>query len=103
MCCDCCGVFEGFVLGCCKGEGWGGCYGLECLSKTIEVKSDPTSPSRSPSTDGSQNGLHVFPLFWAPSRPLWIRQTDTQGRGSPFCHACRLINNACFPASSLSF
>jgi hypothetical protein len=35
--------------------------------------------------------------------PLWIRQTDTQGRGSPFRHACSLINYACFPASSPSF
>jgi hypothetical protein len=35
--------------------------------------------------------------------PLWIRQTDTSGCGSPFRHACSLISNACFPASSLSF
>jgi hypothetical protein len=35
--------------------------------------------------------------------PLWIRQTDTQGRGSPFRHACSLINYACFLASSPSF
>src|SRR3954454_20288735 len=34
---------------------------------------------------------------------LWIRQTDTQGRGSPFRHARSLINNACFPASSPFF
>jgi hypothetical protein len=32
--------------------------------------------------------------------PLWIRQTDTQGRGSPFPYARSLINNTYFPASS---
>src|SRR3954466_14206023 len=35
--------------------------------------------------------------------PLWTRQTDTEGRGSPFRHADSLINNVCFPASSPSF
>src|SRR5256885_16824404 len=35
--------------------------------------------------------------------PLWIRQTDIQGHGSPFRHARILINNVCFPASSPSF
>ena len=33
--------------------------------------------------------------------PLWIRQTD-RGRGSPFRHACSLISNGYFPASSPS-
>ena len=34
--------------------------------------------------------------------PLWTRQTNTQGRGSPFPYARSLINNTCFPASSPS-
>ena len=65
------------------------------------------SRARSPSIDGSQNRLPSLRYFGLPpSRPLRLALVDPTDRILKGVEArsrrtCSLINNACFPASSL--